>query len=88
MNRYEDFCLDTLCKQFIRDSFVGFPSCLIIVEAKTNRFYIGIVLQHLEHNTVADSAAGGLAVLLPTIFMHGDIRQHIYGSLKQIELVA
>ena len=41
--------------------------------------------QHLHYRNWGRAAAGNLAVLLPLVWIHGDIRQHINGRFKHIK---
>ena len=44
------------------------------------------ILQHLKQYPIRHTA-GGIAVLLPSGLMHGDVGQHIYRCFEQIQII-
>ena len=55
----------------------------VIVEAQIDD--LRIRFQHLHHRNRRRAAASNIAVLLPLLRVHGDIREHINGSLEHIK---
>ena len=56
---------------------------IVVIKAEIDHFCIR--LQHLHHRNWGRAAAGNIAVLLPLLRVHGDIREHINGSLEHIK---
>ncbi len=80
--------LNAFQKKRNRCSFVGKLSGFVIVTTKVNRFDIGVIPDHLPQHMVRHATGCGIAVLFPTVFMHGNKGQHIYWSFKNKQLVA
>ena len=58
-------------------------TCFVIVEAQIDDLRIRI--QHLHNRNWGRAAAGYIAVFLPLMRVHGDVRKHINGRFKNIK---
>lgn len=75
--------MDTLCGQILRDH-VGSPlACFITVQTDVHLFQVGLFLQSLPQHPVADTAAGGVAVIPPAGGMQGEERKQVDGGFEQ-----
>ena len=78
---------DALYKELVGYSLVRRLTCGIVVHAETNGVDIGVGFQHLKQHLISDTAGGGVAVAAPVFLVQRNKRQHIYGSLKEIEYI-
>ena len=81
--RYKPFCHDAVPMQKVCYPFTGFMPGIVIIKAEIDN--LRIRFQHLHHRNWGRAAAGYIAVLLPLVRVHGDIREHINGGFKHIK---
>ena len=84
MGRDEDFGWDALRIELGRYSVDGFSPAVVVVKTKTDGLDARIVTQHLKQYPIRHTAGSRIAVLLPSLLVHGDVGQHIYRCFKQI----
>ena len=73
---------NSACEQLIADSFCRSLSRFVVIKAQIHAPDIRIILYYLPQYLVGHAAGGGIAVLLPTAFIHADKAQHINGRFK------
>ena len=81
--RHKPLRHDAAFTQKLCHTFTGFVPSIVVVKAQIND--LRIRFQHLHHRNRRRAAAGHIAVLLPLLRVHGDIREHINGSLEHIK---
>ena len=81
--RHKPLRHDAAFMQKLCHSFTGFVSGIVIVKTEIDN--LRIWFQHLHHRDWGRAAAGNIAMLLPLMRVHGDVRKHINGRFKNIK---
>ena len=81
--RHKPLRHDAAFMQKLCHSFTGFVSGIVVIKAEIDN--LRLRFQHLHHRNWGRAAAGNVAVLLPLMWIHRDIREHIDGSFEHIK---